>query len=164
MKKTTVTESSCDGGYFIKSTRESTDKIVTYDSCESDGIKIDEEEKEKMYNGMRVVQEDGNFMLLENGVVACEGSDVGDVGTFDGVSYTTVDETGLRSMINPEGVSDVSGVCTSNVTNMDRMFTNADAFNQNLSGWDVSNISSAPTYFSQMTSENLPIWGTTGSN
>jgi len=50
------------------------------------------------------------------------------------------------------------------VTNMDRMFTNADAFNQNLSGWDVSNISSAPTYFSQMTSENLPIWGTTGSN
>ena len=35
---------------------------------------------------------------------------------------------------------DISGWDTSNVTNMDNMFENAAAFNKNLSGWNVGNV------------------------
>jgi len=49
------------------------------------------------------------------------------------------------------------------VTGMERMFWAAEAFNQDLSGWCVSNISSEPAGFA--TSSTLPnfikpAWGT----
>ena len=46
---------------------------------------------------------------------------------------------------------------------MDRMFYNANIFNQDLSGWCVSGISAAPTTFgnnSALASSNHPVWGT----
>jgi len=45
---------------------------------------------------------------------------------------------------------------------MNMMFQAADSFNQDLSGWCVSNIKEEPLYFSapQMDEENKPIWGT----
>ncbi|HCD99301.1 MAG TPA: BspA family leucine-rich repeat surface protein, partial [Flavobacteriaceae bacterium] len=52
---------------------------------------------------------------------------------------------------------------TSQVTQMDAMFSNATAFNQNLSGWCVSLIDKAPTNFSTGSSipqTSLPLWGT----
>ena len=54
---------------------------------------------------------------------------------------------------------------TSNVLSMTTMFS-AGSFNQNISCWDVSSlISSPPALFgSQISSENLPIWGTDGSS
>ena len=128
----TVTESSCDGGYFITSTRESTDKIVTYDSCESDGIKIN-----KSLDPWAVAKKDGNFSLLNNGVVTCEGSALGDVGTFDGVEYTTVSEGGLRGMA---ASGDVSGACTSKVKSMEGLFYENTTFNQSLDHFDTSNV------------------------
>jgi len=50
---------------------------------------------------------------------------------------------------------------------MKAMFYEAVSFNQDLTGWDVSNISSEPESFddnSALDENNLPIWGTTGSN
>ena len=54
---------------------------------------------------------------------------------------------------------------TANVTssNMNQMFQLATNFNQDLSGWCVSNISSEPTNFatsSALTNANKPVWGT----
>jgi plastocyanin len=46
---------------------------------------------------------------------------------------------------------------------MDRMFENASSFNQDISGWCVSNINSEPINFlfsSALTEANKPIWGT----
>jgi len=46
---------------------------------------------------------------------------------------------------------------------MGYMFNNATLFNQNLTGWCVTNISSEPTGFSvssALTSANKPVWGT----
>lgn len=58
---------------------------------------------------------------------------------------------------------DITNWDVSSVTNMDRMFMSHPTFNQDLSGWCVSNIPSAPTLFDdQATSWTLPrpVWGT----
>jgi hypothetical protein len=48
------------------------------------------------------------------------------------------------------------------VTSMERMFWSAEAFNQDLSGWCVTNISSEPAGFATSTQPNFikPVWGT----
>jgi len=49
------------------------------------------------------------------------------------------------------------------VTDMDGMFDAAKSFNQDLSGWCVSKITSMPYYFadgSALTSDHMPVWGT----
>jgi surface protein len=52
---------------------------------------------------------------------------------------------------------------TSSVTDMQSMFENAVAFNQNISYWCVTNISSEPSKFSYnspLIGNNKPVWGT----
>jgi hypothetical protein len=49
---------------------------------------------------------------------------------------------------------------------MSFMFLGATVFNQDLTGWNVVNISSEPTGFadnSALAQSNYPVWGTTGS-
>ena len=58
---------------------------------------------------------------------------------------------------------DISGWNVSNVTDMDEMFYNASSFNRDLSGWCVSQFSSEPNGFSSNTTswiQSKPIWGT----
>jgi surface protein len=60
---------------------------------------------------------------------------------------------------------DLSDWDTSSVTNMDNMLEGASLFNQDLSGWCVSNIPTAPTSFDIGTSSwtlpgSRPVWGT----
>ena len=52
---------------------------------------------------------------------------------------------------------------TAALTNMYSMFNGATVFNQNLSGWCVTNIGSLPGNFdaaSGLASSNRPVWGT----
>ncbi len=52
---------------------------------------------------------------------------------------------------------------TAAVTNMCAMFSGATFFNQNLTGWCVTNISTEPIYFatgSSLRNDNRPVWGT----
>jgi surface protein len=42
---------------------------------------------------------------------------------------------------------DISGWDVSNVTNMEGMFNMASKFNQNISGWDVSNVTNRKIMF-----------------
>jgi surface protein len=78
--------------------------------------------------------------LGENGITikACESANIGDVGTINGVDYTVVSEINLRQMIINN--ADISFVCTSRVTSMDKFFYQNDVFNQDISTWDVSNV------------------------
>jgi len=58
---------------------------------------------------------------------------------------------------------DISGWDVSSVTNMLGMFENATAFNQDLSGWCVSSIATKPTSFDTGASSWVlprPVWGT----
>ena len=58
---------------------------------------------------------------------------------------------------------DISNWDVSNVTNMSYMFFDATAFNQDISGWCVTNITSEPSSFSDgspLSESNKPVWGT----
>jgi hypothetical protein len=49
------------------------------------------------------------------------------------------------------------------VTDMTSMFSNATAFNQDLTSWCVTNIAAEPSGFatsSSSTNANKPVWGT----
>ena len=123
--------------------------------------------------------------LDENGITikACEDANIGDVGTINGVEYTVVDRAMLDLMIaNDEDLTvvcttrvidmlelffidsdtfsdfnqDISSWDVSNVTNMTRMFYKTNAFNQPIGNWDVSNVTSMGMVFSQ-SSFNQPI-------
>jgi surface protein len=130
--------------------------------------------------------------LADNGITikAYECANVGDTGVINGVTYTVVDEAMLDEMIANE--EDLTIVCTtrvtdmfelffidsdsfsdfnqdisswdvSNVTDMARMFYKTDAFNQTIGNWDVSNVTNMRTMFAA-TSFNQPIGGWDVSN
>ena len=52
---------------------------------------------------------------------------------------------------------DISGWDVSNVTDMSFMFSRASAFNQDISGWDVSNVTSMSFMFSRASAYNQPL-------
>jgi surface protein len=85
--------------------------------------------------------------LDENGVTirAYEWSDVGQTGEINGIEYTIVDETMLREMV--ESGEDVTRVCTSKVIDMGGVFYRTQ-FNQDISSWDVSNVTDMRSMFS----------------
>ena len=99
--------------------------------------------------------------LAENGVTikACEDANVGDTGVINGVTYTVVDETMLREMVDNE--EDVTALVTTKVTNMFELFfidleTPTD-FNQDISSWDVSNVTDMGYMFAVATVFNQDI-------
>ena len=107
--------------------------------------------------------------LADNGVTikACPDANVGDAGAVNGVAYTVVDEAMLRDMIaNGE---DVTKVAATKVTDMDELFylglDNNDSpipnyFNQDISSWDVSNVTNMYEMFENASSfnQNLSTW------
>ena len=120
------------------------------------------------------------------GCIECDGYEVGEKFSIDGVNYTVADRGMLDRALN--NGADLTKFCTSKVTNMSNMFYNAEAFNQNISNWDVSNVTNMSTMFfyaqafnrdlsqwcvknlfyprntfspnSPLTPENHPVWGT----
>ena len=87
--------------------------------------------------------------LGENGISikACESANVGDVGTINGTEYTVVSEPDLRQMIVNN--ADISSVCTSRVTYMEKLFYQNYVFSQDISSWDVSNVTSMSQMFEE---------------
>tara|TARA_B100000767_G_scaffold251287_1_gene254186 strand:- start:47 stop:265 length:219 start_codon:yes stop_codon:yes gene_type:complete len=68
---------------------------------------------------------------------------------------------------NPSFNQNISDWNVSSITSMERMFDGASAFNQDLTSWCVSSITSEPTDFatgSDLTNANKPIWGTCPSD
>ncbi|WP_081439176.1 T9SS type A sorting domain-containing protein [Polaribacter irgensii] len=60
-------------------------------------------------------------------------------------------------------MEDISSWDVSSVTDMSYMFLGATAFNQNISGWCVTDIGTEPTFFSTnsaLSDSNKPVWGT----
>ncbi|MGB5459292.1 MAG: BspA family leucine-rich repeat surface protein [Eudoraea sp.] len=107
--------------------------------------------------------------LDENGVTikAYEWSQVGQTGEINGIVYTIVDETKLREMV--ESGEDVTKVCTTKVTSMGGLFIGnifsgePNPFNQDISSWDVSNVTNMNAMF-LMSSFNQDIisWDVSG--
>jgi surface protein len=95
-------------------------------------------------NDQSICNGDNPVYIANNGVTikACEWANVGDTGVINGVTYTVVDEAMLREIVANE--DDVTKLATTKVTDMFEMFfidldTPTD-FNQDISNWDVSNV------------------------
>ena len=86
--------------------------------------------------------------------ITCEDLEVGETFTKNGVTYTVVDDELLRMAV-AEGW-DLEKVCTSKVTNLDDLFDRNETFNEDISKWDVSNVTSMKETF-RRTSFNQPI-------
>ena len=99
--------------------------------------------------------------LADNGITikACDFASVGDTGVINGVTYTVVDEAMLREMVENE--EDVTTVVTTKVTNMFELFyIDSDTFsdfNQDISSWDVSNVTDMTRMFYKTNAFNQPI-------
>ena len=134
--------------------------------------------------GCEVVYLDSNGTTVK----AYECAEVGETGVINGVTYTLVDEAMLREMVaNEEDVTkavttrvtdmslifngevtsfnqDISNWDVSNVTDMSNMFIYANAFNQDISSWDLSNVTDMNGMFAYATAFNQPIGNWNMSN
>ncbi|MDB2495152.1 BspA family leucine-rich repeat surface protein, partial [Flavobacteriaceae bacterium] len=89
-----------------------------------------------------------NVYLASNGITikACAGAVAGDVGIVNGVGYNIVDLPTLNFFI--EQGYDVTKVCTSLITDMENLFINTLGPGQDISTWDVSNVTDMSYMFS----------------
>jgi surface protein len=87
-----------------------------------------------------------NFKVAANGVTClCEDAAEGESGTLtiNGVqkTFTKRTETQLRALIiSNQSDPQIALTCTSGITNMSAMFSNAITFNQDIGSWDVSSV------------------------
>tara|TARA_S200000501_G_scaffold241807_1_gene226553 strand:- start:1081 stop:1725 length:645 start_codon:yes stop_codon:yes gene_type:complete len=94
------------------------------------------------------IDDNGITIKADTGVV------IGKSYKMDGNSYLIVDSTMLYKMIKDS--ADVTQVITSLITNMSYMFPSSN-FNQNISHWDVSNVTDMRVMFYYNTSFNQDI-------
>ena len=87
--------------------------------------------------------------LDENGITvkARDWAGTGSTGTINGTEYTVVDSNLLVQML--QDGDDASKACTTNMTNFSTgIFYGSPTFNQDISSWDVSNVTNMYTMFS----------------
>jgi len=103
------------------------------------------------------IETENPVYLDVNGVTvkAKEWAEIGAVGEVNGIEYSIVDYSTLKSMIL--WGEDVSKVCTSKITSMGTLFENQFIFNQDVSSWDVSNVTSMDLMFSDAHAFNQDI-------
>jgi surface protein len=93
-----------------------------------------------------------NVVWLDyNGVTvrACDDAIVGEQGVLNGVIYTIVNKTMLADIIYNEE-DNLASVCTSLITDMRELFyfeTGRNPMNQDISSWDVSNVTDMYSMF-----------------
>src|SRR5210317_621924 len=110
-----------------------------------------------------------NFMqkvyLDSNGItIKCPNASIGYTEVINGVTYTVVDNTTIRTEI----VNGNCNLCTTLVTNMTgdsntySNFFNDESFNSNIGFWDTSNVTDMSSIFENATAFNQDIgnWDT----
>ena len=103
-----------------------------------------------------VVDTDSDFIYLdENGITikASENAVIGENYELNGISYLIVDKDLLAQMIVEE--KDITNVITSRLTDMVGMFYRYP-FNQDISSWDVSNVTDCRQFSYETTTWALP--------
>lgn len=100
-----------------------------------------------------VIELDANEVTIK----AKPGAAAGDQQELNGILYTVVDETMLRSMVAND--EDVTAVVTTLVTDMNYLFQLNPTFNQNIASWDVSNVINMSFMFENTEfNSNISFW------
>lgn len=100
------------------------------------------------------------YTITSKGLIRYTGTEgAGDTFEIEGKTYTLVDDTTIRDY-DPE-VDDMTALCTTLVTDMKGLFEFSD-FNQDISQWDTSNVTDMNSMFSAAVSFNQDIgnWDT----
>ena len=106
-----------------------------------------------------------NIYLDSNGItIKCPNAAIGYTGVINGVTYTVVDNTTIRTEIANSNCN----LCTTLVTNMtgdsntNSNFFNDESFNSNIGFWDTSNVTDMSSMFYGATAFNQDIgsWDT----
>jgi hypothetical protein len=104
--------------------------------------------------------EDGScyyFFLDTNGVtIKCINCVAGDTGEVNGTIYTAVDNSTLPGIV-ADGSIPLDQVCTTLMTTTQDLFWGMGSMNEDLSSWDMSNVTNTAGMFNGATSFNQPI-------
>ena len=92
-------------------------------------------------------------------VVATQRAKIGDSAVIEGVRYVVRNEQQLRRLVEERRYTDVARTCTSRITNMSRMFSEAGDFNRYIGHWDTSKVTDMTRMFTGATHFNQDISG-----
>jgi len=108
-------------------------------------------DKPKEITAVFEVLDQDPFYLDSNGLTikAKDWVTAGTTGEINGVKYTAVDRDMLISMV--QNGDDVTNVVTSLITVMNHIFNQKYSFNQDISSWDVSNVTKMKKMFYRAT-------------
>ena len=97
-------------------------------------------------------------IYFDNGTCKCPTATAGDTEVINGITYTAVDNTTVRTEIAANNVN----LCTTLVTDMNRLFESNATFNSDISFWDTSSVANMSYMFTRATSFNKSIgnWDT----
>ena len=91
-------------------------------------------------------------------IKATKSAEIGAYYDLDGISYLVVDHNLLSEMVRKG--EDITKVVTTKITTLNFLFYKKSFFNQDISTWDVSNVSSMRGIFSwaQSFNQNISAW------
>ena len=97
-------------------------------------------------------------IYFENGTCKCPDATVGETATISGTTYTVVDNSTIQGEVNNSNVN----LCTTLVNDMSQLFAQKESFNDNISFWDTSNVTSMFGMFSGAYAFNqaIGLWDT----
>ena len=97
-------------------------------------------------------------IYFENGTCKCPNASVGETATISGTTYTVVDNSTIQGEVNNGNVN----LCTTLVNDMSQLFAQKESFNDNISFWDTSNVTSMFGMFSGAYAFNqaIGLWDT----
>ena len=113
------------------------------------------------YQDLVDISGDNPVYLDDNGftIKARDWAFVGDTGVVNGIGYTIVSRNTLIAMINDD--EDVTRVCTSRIVCMNGLFADL-TFNQDISSWDTSNVTTMYQIFfnTSLFNQDIGNWDT----
>jgi surface protein len=96
---------------------------------------------------VRQAPSSGPYYLAPNGVtVMCPGVKVGDTFDINGVTYTRVNSSTLKSLAK-DSSPQLTTSCTTGIISMSNLFQNKLQFNVDISSWDTSSVTTMHNMF-----------------